>query len=380
MKTMMKIILALLCVALPLAAVAEDAARVMPEPYASAVFTDPSEIPYPAERDENGYLLPGASTTSMRLVDEETGEMESYATEGEFVYENPALGLWAYLSPTVQVEIIRYNGNWDDFEQLWFVADVRFDTETESFARHTYYLEDATGMDVLGLNKDGVTRGKKNQAIWPKTLAQADRMVIAVNGDFYLGRVNQDHNTGSILRQGQVLYEYNPRKGLSFPNLDSAALYPDGSMKVFDAAETTAAEQLEQGAVNMLSFGPWLVRDGELRDYTGNLYDHRDPRLAVGMAEPGHYIFIDCEGHIPNNGPKGLTLNELGALLYYHGANEAINLDGGNTSVLIFMGEKLNRTGKVTIITTPRNQNELFGVGTSELVRTDWANGDPKKK
>ena len=358
MKSLWKTLLVILCVILPLGALAEDGARVMPEPYASASYTDPSAIPYPENRDENGYL-----------------------TEGEFVFEDADLGLWAYLSPTLQVQIIQYDGKWDKLNQRWFVADIRFDPEVESFMSHEWYQEDVTGLDVLGkLQKNGLTRGDfKNQAIWPKTLAQADRMVIACNGDFHLGRVDGEEAVGNILRQGEVLYDAKGGK-LSFPNLDCAAFFPDGSMKVYDFDETSATALQAEGARDMVSFGPWLVRDGELRDYTGNYYDHRDPRLAIGMVESGHYIIIDCEGHIPNKGPQGLTLNELGALLYYNGANQAINMDGGNTSVLIFMGEKLNRTGKVTVITTPRNQNELFGVGKSELVRTDWANGDPKKK
>ena len=96
------------------------------------------------------------------------------------------------------------------------------------------------------------------------------------------------------------------------------------------------------------------------------------------MVEPGHYIIVDCEGRVPN-GPKGLTVNQIGMLLYGHGCNESFMLDGGSTSVLIFMGEKLNRTGKDTSVGSPRNQHELFGIGSSELVHTDWFEGKPKK-
>ena len=357
MKRVWKILLVILCVALPLGALAEDGASTLPEPYASATFSDPSAIPYPDGRDENGYLA-----------------------EGEFVYEDEEAGLWAYLSPTLQVQIVRYDGSWDKFNQRWFVADVKFDTARESFARHTWYLEDATGMDVQGLNKDGVTRGKKNQAIWPKTLAQADRMVLAVNGDFYLGRMEKDQATGNILRQGTVLYDVDPKKSLSFPNLDSAAFFPDGSLQVFDHLETTATEQLERGARDMVSFGPWLIRDGKPRELEGDDATQREPRLAIGMVEPGHYIIVDCEGRVPSNrgnGARGLNLIELRDLLYYNGVQQAINMDGGNTSVLIFMGEKLNLTGLNDKIGSPRNQNELFGVGKSEQVRTDWVNGKP---
>ena len=354
MKNLWKILLLMLCAALPLAALAEDGARVMPEPYASASYSDPAAIPYPENRDENGYL-----------------------TEGEFVFEDAEAGLWAYLSPTLQVQIVQYDGNWDKLDQRWFVADVMFDTSAETFARHVWHLDDAAGKDVLGLNSDG-TRGNSNkdQAIWPKTLAQCDRMVLAVNGDYYLDRMNSK-STGNILRQGVVLRDIT--NGSGFPNLDSAAFYGDGSMKVFDAKETTATAQLAAGAHDMVSFGPWLVRDGQMRGYDGRNYDHREPRLAIGMVEPGHYVIVDCEGRVPK-GPRGLTIRELEALMYYSGANEAINMDGGNTSVLIFMGEKLNRTGHDTYISSPRNQNELFGVGFSQQVRTDWVNGEPKKK
>lgn len=377
MKHVWKVILATLCLMLPLAAMAEDGARVMPEPYASAQHADPSAIPYPQERDENGYLIAGGTFTSCRVVNDKTGELETCETEGEFVYEDPAQGLWAYLSPTVQVEIVRYDGSWASedgkktVEQRWFVADVKFDTSVERFTQHTWYLEDVTGLDVLGpLDKNGMTRGKKNQMIWPKTLAQADRMVLAINGDYYIDRL-KGKITGNILRQGVVIHDSTVANG--FPNLDSACFFPDGSMKVFDSATTTATQQQAAGARDMVSFGPWLVKDGVLRNYDGKFYDHRDPRMAIGMVEPGHFVIVDCEGLIPK-GPNGLTINELGAIIYYHGANEAINMDGGSTSVLIFMGEKLNRTGKVNSLGQPRNQHELFGVGKSDLVRTDWVN------
>lgn len=359
MKKLWTVMLAVLCMALPLGAWAEADALTMPEPYASASYSDPMAIPYPENRDENGYL-----------------------DEGEFVYENAEDGLWAYLSPTLQVQIVRYAGNWDNFNQRWYIADVKFDPSREAFTRHSWYLEDVTGMDVLGkLQKNGVTRGDmKDQAIWPKTLAQADRMVLAVNGDYYLGRVEKKHATGNILRQGKVLYDVDPNKSLIFPNLDSAAFFPDGSMQVFDQLETTASEQLELGAVDMVSFGPWLIRNGVLRELTGDDATQREPRLVIGMAEPGHFVILDCEGRMPKdkgNAAVGLNLVEVRDLLYYHGAREAINMDGGNTSVLIFMGEKLNLTGLDDRIGQPRNQNELFGVGKSELVRTDWANGKP---
>lgn len=305
-------------------------------PFASAVSSDVSLIPYPENRDENGYL-----------------------TEGEFVYEDVENGLWAYLSPTLQVEIIQYD--MEDPCQRYFVAEVKFDPEAETFKQHTW-----------------VNASFKGQQIYPQTLAQSSRLVLAVNGDYYPYRKDKNMTVGNIIRNYEVLYNMNMSKNPGFPPLDTLALHDDGSISVYGAKDITADELAARGDVHdALSFGPYMAKDGVLRIYNGKNASLQEPRCAIGMIEPGHYIIIDCEGRVPN-GPKGMTVNQMGMLLYANGCNESFLLDGGSTSVLIFMGEKLNRTGKDTSVGSPRNQHELFGIGSSELVHTDWFDGKPK--
>ena len=73
-----------------------------------------------------------------------------------------------------------------------------------------------------------------------------------------------------------------------------------------------------------------------------------------------------------------MSLWQLAKLMYARGCSTAMNVDGGSTAVMIFMGEKLNRTGKGTSLGDPRNQHELFGIGISEQVHTDKINGIKK--
>ncbi|MBE5796250.1 MAG: phosphodiester glycosidase family protein [Clostridiales bacterium] len=306
-------------------------------PFESAVSSDVSLIPYPDNRDEEGFL-----------------------TEGEFLFEDMEKGLWAYLSPTLQVEIIQYD--MEDPCQRYFVAEVKFDVEAEQFRQHTW-----------------VNAIYKNQQIYPQTLAQSSRLVFAVNGDYYPYRVDQGNTVGNIIRDYKVLYNMNNNKNPAFPPLDTMAIHEDGSISVHKVKSISADELLALGDVrDALSFGPYLADDGELRIYDGKNASQQEPRCAVGMVEPGHYFFVDCEGRVPK-GPKGMTINQIGMLLYGMGCNETFMLDGGSTSVMIFMGEKLNRTGKDTSVGSPRNQHELFGIGQSELVHTDWYDGKPKK-
>lgn len=312
--------------------------------FADSVHADPAEIPYPDNRLEDGYL-----------------------PEGEFVYEDAEKGLWAYLSPTLQVEIIRQD--MPEVPHLWYEANVIFKPEEESFRQYMY--ENAKF---------------KWQEIYPETLAQTSRLVFAVNGDYHYSRAKKKWQVGNIIRGGEVLYNYDPKKSMKFPNVDTLAIRNDGSFSVYAGDEISADELLAQAGPDdpafvhdALSFGPYLVRDGQIRFYDGNSADVPEPRTAYGMVEPGHLFFVMVEGKIPKKkdlrGEQGMNLWELAELMYAHGCVEAMNVDGGSTAVMIFMGEKLNRTGKGNSLGKSRNEAELFAVGRSEQVHTDMMEG-----
>lgn len=301
----------------------------------AAQHGDPATIPYPDNRLPDGYL-----------------------PEGEFLFEDKEGGLWAYLSPTVQVEIVRYEQA--DIQRVWFVTDLHFKPESESFRQVLY-----------------TKASFKDQQTYPETLAQNANLILGVNGDYYPYRVDHGYPVGNILRAGKVLYDFRPGKNRAYPNLDTMALHDDGSLSVWGAREITATQLAEMGGVHdALSFGPYLARDGALRIYAGGSWNAREPRNAVGMVAPGHYKLVTAEGRIPG-GPAGVDLNMLAEMMYAQGVTDAFNLDGGSTSVLIFMGDKLNRTGANNGkgLGSPRNMHELFGVGSSGLVHTDMING-----
>ena len=135
------------------------------EEFEGAVHADPAEIPYPDNRDAEGYLPAGE----------------------EFVHEDPEKGLWAYVSSTLQVEIVKYD--MPDVPHIWYEAHVIFKPEKELFQQHVY-----------------VNATFEGQQIYPETLAQSSRLVFAVNGDYYPDRVKSKKVIGNIIRRGKVLY------------------------------------------------------------------------------------------------------------------------------------------------------------------------------
>ena len=107
------------------------------------------------------------------------------------------------------------------------------------------------------------------------------------------------------------------------------AQYPDGSLQVFDCSEKSAEELLQSGAVNVFSFGPWLIRDGEINDLVYRYFRDTEPRQALGMIEPHHYLLLSVQGR--NRDSKGTMLQRVAEMMQARGVTQALNLDGGNT-------------------------------------------------
>jgi len=199
--------------------------------------------------------------------------------------------------------------------------------------------------------------------------AVAHKAVFAMNTDYYTYRIGSSRRTGVVIRNGELLIDdpYTEPKSL-FPNLDTIAFYPDGRMEVAHSYEHTGKWFIENGAVNVYSFGPYLIRDGVVNSdlYAGNNLTSKNPRCAIGMVEPGHYVMILCEGRLKRSG--GVTMNQLALMMKKKGATQAINLDGGQTAVMCFMGKQLNQIGKYNGKTNARETCDILCIGTSDMV------------
>jgi hypothetical protein len=294
--------------------------------FADAQSADTATIPYPEGRDANGYL-----------------------PEGEFVYENPEDGLWAYLSDSIQIQIVRYKQ--PDVPALWYEADLIFDPAKQSFKQY--------------IDPNAHYKGEWEEV---SALAQSIKLVFGINGDYYQARINDGFPSGITIRDYKLIYSLE-RPWIGFPPLDTLALRDDGSFNLYTQGEITGDELIAQGDVHdAMSFGPILVRDNVLQMYGRKNWEQAEPRMAIGMYAPGHYRIVMVEGKMPGKGEQGFDVNEMAEYMYSRGVSDAMNIDGGSTAVMLFMGVRLNRTGKGTFVGSPREQNELFGLGYSEAV------------
>ena len=267
------------------------------------------------------------------------------AEKGEYVYENDEAGLWVYLSATLQITIARQQD--DSIPLVWFETDIRTRGD-ETFRT---------------VQTDPERPGKRFK--YPDVIAKEANLVLGFSDDFFATRMASGETVGIIIRDGVVISGNTNRKtGHHLPNLDMMAQYPDGRLEVYHCDEMTAEELLAGGAINVFSFGPILIRDGEINELVYQYYRNIEPRHALGMIEPRHYLLLSVQGR--NKESKGAPLQRIAEMMQARGVTQALNLDGGNTMALVFRGRMLNKLAVYQNRAFVRTVTSLIGIGISE--------------
>jgi exopolysaccharide biosynthesis protein len=237
---------------------------------------------------------------------------------------------WSYASDDVTIEIERVVAGAGGDQVVYYVADVQVSSAS---LLQTAFAKDAFGTNIVQNTSD---------------IAAAHDAVFAINGDYYGFR-----SDGVVIRDG-VLYRNEPaREGL--------ALYAEGTMASYDETAVSAEELLADGVLQTLSFGPALVKNGEVvsdlddvkidSNFGNRGISNANPRTGIGMIAPNHYVFVVVDGRSDES--RGMTLDEFAAVFEGLGATEAYNLDGGGSSTMYFMGRVVN---------DPQGKNQERGV------------------
>ena len=273
-----------------------------------------------------------------------------FLDSGEFVWEDEEKGVWRYASDSLRIEIFRREQSKP--ARVWYEAEI-------------FCAEGSEGPRMVAEDQENW----KSRTEYPYKIARKNGTVLAVSSDFAQLRLQQKKSRpGIIIRDGKILSDRTKKQGAkAFPNLDCLAIWPDGDMKVFYSDEKTAQEYLDDGVRDVLAFGPILIRDGEINEKGLSQYGtSHAPRTAVGMVEKGHYFFMMLEGRVKRS--KGDGIRFLAEKLKDRGCTLGFNLDGGDTSCIVFMGHQLCRMVNGKKNKSSRRTSDLLGVGRSELL------------
>ena len=163
-------------------------------------------------------------------------------------------------------------------------------------------------------------------------IAEQKDALFAINGDFYGAR-----DRGYVIRNGEIYRTAGAGN-------EDLVIYKDGSFGIIQEDEISAEELLQNGAMHVFSFGPALLENGEITVSAGTEVGRAmasNPRTAIGMIEPLHYVMVVSDGRTRES--EGLSLQELAYFMQGLGVQTAYNLDGGGSSTMVYEGEVVNK-------------------------------------
>lgn len=253
-----------------------------------------------------GFLTPGAEEAFYLLIDEENGE-------------------WTYIDGELFINIRRFQDVVERNRKLvWYETEVKVAPGVKFVTQHT--------------NPEKIGRKFK----WAHVFARELQSILAFSDDFYGFRVYLKRLPGVIIQNGNILANESLSKPhYSFPTYDLIALFPDGRMKTYLAGSIDAEELIAQNATDTWCFGPVLLSEGKIgQQVNDKRFEYANPRQSIGMIAPNHYLIMTVEGR--NKRSRGVGLVWVAERMRALGCTEALNLDGGNSVKLVFMGELLN--------------------------------------
>lgn len=310
---------------------------VTPAPVSHAAV--PTAVPAVTAKPTTTPRLP---TQPVTLPDLNEAGFLADENAAPFVHADRDDGHWYYISQNLFIEIVRKYTPRQNI--TWFEAEIRCTEESMPRA-----------LLAQGTREDG------HNYVSPKVIGDQYDPILAISDDFYGFRWYNSLTQGIIIRNGEIKSDKTqPASSKKWPYLEILAIFNDGSMRVYESDEHTAQEYLDMGVTDTYAFGPILVRDGVidqgLYDKSVLRYTDDEPRMAIGAIEPYHYIIVTAKGRTKDS--DGVTMHWLAERMKALGCENALNLDGGNTVALYFMGDVLN---KVVNSTSYRDISSMLG-------------------
>ena len=258
------------------------------------------------EKLGNGTVTDTESTDKeVSAETEETGS--SAVNDTETVEGGTVIG--EYSDSKTSITLKQYRAYDSDI----YVADI---TVSDASALKTALANNTYGRNITDTTSD---------------IADENNAVLAINGDYYGAR-----QSGYVIRNSKL---YRNTSG----DRDALVIQKNGEFKFVSESETSAEQLLQDGALQVFSFGPVLLNNSEIsvgENEEVGMAMASNPRTAVGYLGNNHYVFVVSDGRTSES--AGLSLYELASFMKEIGVVDGYNLDGGGSSTMVFKGEIIN--------------------------------------
>lgn len=218
----------------------------------------------------------------------------------------------AYSDPTITVTI--ESGRYENCD--WWAARIKISDASQ-----------LRTMSAGGFDSNMTMNGP--------ALSRRVNAVLAIDGDYYCFS-----NRGYIKRQDTIFWSnISGYEDMLF--IDSK-----GDFHIVRNAKQEDVDRMESEyhIINCLTFGPALVLDEkQITDYS--MVTNRkasEPRQRMCIAQVGELEYLCVCSASAARGSYGLNLTQFSSLVASFGVQNAYNLDGGDSTIMVFNGQKIN--------------------------------------
>lgn len=162
--------------------------------------------------------------------------------------------------------------------------------------------------------------------------AEDNNALVAINASGFLDE-NFQGNGGTVM--GSMVLD-GVEYGNPFNNLKFFGFKEDNKLYIqnYDVKDVSDYKWAIQ-------FSPALIVDGE-KYVQGTFGYGLQPRSAVGQTVDGEFLMLIVDGRQVGHS-LGATVNDLAEIMLRHKAYQAMNLDGGSSSIMNYRGKTINR-------------------------------------
>ena len=164
------------------------------------------------------------------------------------------------------------------------------------------------------------------------TMAKDRNAVLAINGGGFWDPGNTSAGgtpTGITISDGKIVtngeYGYNSQGG-GIIGFDSQGVF-------YLLKNTTAQQAINMGITDAVTWGPFLIVNGEPSFIKGNGGWGYAARTAIGQRADGIVLFLTVDSNATRT--KGADMVDLTEIMQKYGAINAANLDGGTSTVMV---------------------------------------------
>jgi exopolysaccharide biosynthesis protein len=226
-----------------------------------------------------------------------------------------------------------------DIDQKTIVSDpssgvVIEDIKGKNFKGKVMLIKDPKRVKVAVTKEIGVAGERLSDMV------KGASAIAGINaGGFYDpdGEGNGAFPDGITVQQGKIVHNNVGNKAVDFIGLDKEGKLVIDQMNASDISE----RNIQEG----VTFYPPLVKNGKPA-VSGDGGWGIAPRTGIGQRADGTIIFLVIDGRQPT-WSIGATLRDMMNVFLEYDAVEAVNLDGGSSSELIYDGKVMNKLWNV---------------------------------